>query len=268
MCSKRRCATGCSIVAIPDRGSPATRPSLAAATGRSAEPLAQKQQADHGLRVAAVGDQSFELGERLRHDLDALVVRGLRALVAEPRGQEQVALLVGEAGRQEHTHERLPVRGRLADLLGELALRRLEHALALLVQLAGRQLEQRGLLNRLARLANEVDPLAVVGHDGHRAGMLHDLPLGFLAVVEPEAVHTHPRDAPVERNPTAEPLEGHQRAPAPRTSASVTSSICSSASTVTDSSGSWFRSVPLARLTTGRPAATRAFASLAPPVEM
>ena len=38
-----------------------------------------------------------ELRERHLHDLDALVLVGLGALVVEVRGDEEVALLVGEA---------------------------------------------------------------------------------------------------------------------------------------------------------------------------
>ena len=49
---------------------------------------------------------------------------------------------------------------------------------------------------------------------------------------------------------------------------SFTSSIVSSAHSVTDSSGWWLRSVPLATFSTGRPAAMNAFASLPPPVVM
>ena len=51
-------------------------------------------------------------------------------------------------------------------------------------------------------------------------------------------------------------------------SANVTSSIDSSAATLTRSVGSWLRSVPLARFVTGRPWASRAFASDPPPVTM
>ena len=46
------------------------------------------------------------------------------------------------------------------------------------------------------------------------------------------------------------------------------SSMESSAATVTRSVGSWLCSVPLATLTVGMPAASRTFASDAPPVAM
>ncbi len=49
-------------------------------------------------------------------------------------------------------------------------------------------------------------------------------------------------------------------------SANVTSSMPSSAATATRSSGSWLRSVPLARFVTCRPAAMNALASEPPPV--
>ena len=61
-------------------------------------------------------------------------------------------------------------------------------------------------------------------------------------------------------------LEAHRAASS--TIASVISRIRSSASTVTDSVGSWLRSVPFATFRTGRPAETRALASLPPPVLM
>ena len=86
-------------------------------------------------------------------------------VVAEPGGEEDVALLVGEPGRGEERREVLPVLGGLADLLGELALAALERRLPLLVELAGGQLEQVGIAGRLARLADEPDVLAVVRDD-------------------------------------------------------------------------------------------------------
>ena len=49
-------------------------------------------------------------------------------------------------------------------------------------------------------------------------------------------------------------------------SANATSSIPSSAATLTRSSGSWLRSVPLARFVQCRPAASKALASEPPPV--
>ena len=58
-----------------------------------------------------------------------------------------------------------PLLRALADLLGELALRALERRLALDVELSGRDLEQRRLPDRLARLADQVDDAFVVGDD-------------------------------------------------------------------------------------------------------
>ena len=59
-----------------------------------------------------------------------------------------------------------------------------------------------------------------------------------------------------------------QHSDAASSSASATSSIPSSAATVTPSSGWWLRSVPLARFTQWKPAASSALASDPPPVTM
>ena len=69
-------------------------------------------------------------------------------------------LLVGEARARVEAGQVLPCRGRLADLLAQLPLRRLERLDA--VQLPGGQLEQL-LADHLARLAHQPDPLAVQG---------------------------------------------------------------------------------------------------------
>ena len=121
--------------------------------------------------------------------------------------------------------------------------------------------------HRLARLAHQDDVLAVVREHRHRAGVLDDLAFGLLAVVVAEAVDADLRDPTLPGRAAAGALEAHRR-PASVTIASVTSSIVSSASSVTDSSGWWLRSVPFARLTTGRPDVISALASLPPPVVM
>jgi hypothetical protein len=72
------------------------------------------------------------------------VDRRLLVGVRDPGRQVEEDLLRREAGRRVERAEVLPVLGALADLLGELALGRLERALPLLVELAGRQLEQVG----------------------------------------------------------------------------------------------------------------------------
>ena len=92
-----------------------------------------------------------------------------------PGGEEEVDLLVGEAGRGEERAERLPVGGLLADLLGELALGGLQRVLALLVELAGGDLEQVGDADRLARLADEPELVAVEHDDADRAGVVDEL---------------------------------------------------------------------------------------------
>src|SRR5262245_30921546 len=176
------------MVATPaSSGVPAS--SLAAATRASAaQERAEPEEADERLRVAAVANRLVELGERRLDYLDALVLIGRGAFVVEVRGHEEMAFLVREAGRGVEARQVLPAVRALADLLGELALGGVERALALLVQLARRQLEQGGVVHRLARLPHEVDPVAVVRDHPHRTRVLDDLPLGLLAVVVAEAV--------------------------------------------------------------------------------
>src|SRR5215210_1448281 len=182
-CSKRRAATGCSMVATV-QGSSAAAPALRAATRPSAvQERPQPQEADERLRVAAVADHAVQLGERHLHDLDALVLVCLGALVVEVGGHEDVALLVGEAGRGVEARQVLPRPCALADLLGELALGGVERLLSLLVELSRRQLQQRRVVHRLTRLADQEQRLAVVRDHSHRPRMLDDLPLGLLAVL-------------------------------------------------------------------------------------
>src|SRR6185503_8653140 len=78
----------------------------------------QAGEPDDRLRVGRLGDQLLELGERAHVDVDALVLVHLRPLVdvREPGREEQVDLLVGEAGRGVEAAERLPLGGLLADL--------------------------------------------------------------------------------------------------------------------------------------------------------
>ena len=101
----------------------------------------------------------------------------------------------------------LPVAGGLADLLGQLALRALERALALLVELAGGQLEQVGVADRLARLAHEPDVLAVVGDDRHRAGMRDPLARDLLAVLVAERALVDVDDGALEDGARLQALE-------------------------------------------------------------
>src|SRR5688572_12591740 len=94
-----------------------------------------------------------------------------------------------------------------------------------------------------------------------------DLALDLLAVLVPEAPpHDGEETALVDRL-GAEALEAGAHAVAASSSrTSATSSIPSSAATETRSVASWLRSVPLARLMQGKPAACRALASDPPPV--
>ena len=127
----------------------------------------QPREPDDRLRVGALGDQRLEVRQRADLDVDALVLVHLGALVdvGDAGGEEQVHDLVGEAGRRVEEPERLPLGGLLADLLGELALGGVERLLALLVELAGGDLQQVGHADRLARLADEPQRVAVERDD-------------------------------------------------------------------------------------------------------
>ena len=176
-------------------------------------------------------------------------------------------LLVREARRGEERAERLPVGGLLADLLGELALGGLQRVLALLVQLAGGDLEQVGDADGLARLADEPELLAVEHDDPDGAGVVDELADRLLAVLVAEVAALDVEELALEDRLGAGALEaGAHAAAASSSSVKPTSSIDSSAATETRSVGSWLCSVPLATLTHGMPAASKTFASDAPPV--
>src|SRR3954447_23495410 len=249
-------------------GSPGRGRTPPRATPRSGQPAAQLEQADQRLGVARLVDERVELGQRPRLDVDALVLlrRGLCA--GELGGEVDVTLLVREAGRRVEGREVLPLRRGLADLLGELALRGVERRLALDVELARRQLEQVGRADRLARLAHEVDALAVVRHDPDRALVAHDLARDLLPVLVSEGLRAHREDLALVLRLAVDRLEARGHVAASSSSARATSSMPSSAATETRSVGSWLRSVPLARFTQGRPMASSALASEPPPVAM
>src|ERR1700710_2901679 len=97
---------------------PALDPSNATTLSAAA---AQLEQPDQRLRVAHLVDQGVELGERARLDVDALVLVRLGLGVRQPGREIDDAALVREAGRGVVVVQQLPVLGRLADLLGELA---------------------------------------------------------------------------------------------------------------------------------------------------
>ena len=77
-----------------------------------------------------------------------------------------------------------------------------------------------------------------------------------------EALHRLAAGAGLDDRPAAQ----LQHVAAASSRASATSSIPSSAATLTRSPGSWLRSVPLARFAQEKPAASSALASEAPPV--
>src|SRR5919109_1339125 len=221
-------------------------------------------------RVAGEPALEFEVGEEVEHEvLEALLCEGLldrchqrtdsaAAPTSLDGARRTSAAEVGPKPEEADQGLRIPTAG---DHVVEVY----ERHLHVLVELAGRKLEERLLLNGLARLPDQIEALAIVGHHRHRPGVGDDLAFGLLAVVVAEAVDPDGGDPALPRGLAADALEGHALA---ATSASVTSSIVSRASTVTDSSGWWLLSVPFAMFTTGRPAATKALASLPPPVAM
>ena len=162
--------------------------------------------------------------------------------------------LVGEADRGAVGLQERPARG-LADLLGELALGGLQRRLAVLVQPAGGQLEAVGIVDRLARLAHEPEMLVVERDDRGRAGVRDDLARRPPAVGVAVGVVGDRDDPPGEDGPRRRCARrrGHAaswlRHRVHREREGQTSSIPSSAATLTRSVGSWLRSVPLARLT-------------------
>ena len=129
-----------------------------------------------------------------------------------------------------------------------------------LVQLAGGELEQGVVPHRLARLAHQIDVSPSCATIADRARVLDDLALGLLAVVVAEPVHADAVKPALPDHLSADPLHqslerglGRHERRLPQ-SDTVTSSIVSSASIVTDSSGWWLRSVPFARFTHGQAA--------------
>src|SRR3954467_14688745 len=233
---------------------------------RPSEPPAQLEQPDQGLGVARLVDERVELGQRARLDVDALVLVRLGLRVREVRGEVDVALLIREARRGVEGGEVLPLRPGLADLLRELALGGVERRLALDVELARRQLEQVGGADGLARLAHEGDEIAVAGRGAGRALVPHDLARDLLAVLVAERLRADRDELALVPGLPAGGLEARAHAAASSSKAKATSSMPSSAATETRSVGSWLRSVPLARLTHGSPAASSALASEPPPV--
>src|SRR5919197_2122550 len=142
----------------------------------------QPQQPDQRLGVARGGDRPVEVAQRPADDLDALVVLGLGVLVAQAGRQEDVHGFVHHADRRDGLGDRLPVLGRLADLLGQLALGRIERRLALDVEAAGGALGEIGIVDDLARLAHEEEVRAVVRDHADRPLVANDLALDLLAV--------------------------------------------------------------------------------------
>ena len=139
------------------RAAPRRLPRCKAAFSSPRAGRGARQQRDQRLGVLRLGDHRVELRQRADSTSMRSSSSHLGALVdvREPGGEEEVDLLVGEAGRGVEGAERLPVLGLLADLLGQLALGGLQRRLALDVELAGRDLQQVGDAGRLARLADE-----------------------------------------------------------------------------------------------------------------
>ena len=117
------------------------------------------------LASCDLGDRGVEVGERPADDLDPVRVVRRRALVdvREAGREEDVDLLVGEARRTCRSARAAPsARPACRSPRPARAGRVSSGLLALLVELAGRDLEQVGVADRLARLAHEPDVLVVV----------------------------------------------------------------------------------------------------------
>src|SRR5580765_2199312 len=126
------------------RRSSSTPPIRASATNcdeRSGPVELEPEQADQRLGVADAGDRMVEVVERPGDDLDALVVLGGGVALGEARGVEDVDDLVHDSDRGDVLGDALPALGRLADLLGQLALGGVDRGLPVDVQAAGGQLE-------------------------------------------------------------------------------------------------------------------------------
>src|SRR4051812_5918412 len=245
---------------------------LSGATARSgtAQVIAQPVQRDQGLGIRGLGEDDVEIGKGTEFDIDAFVLLDLGPLVdvGDAGGEEQVDDLVGEARGRVEGAEGVPVPSPLADLLGELTAPGLERVFAFDVELAGGDLQQVGHSDRLARLADEPQPLVVVeDDDADRAGVGDQLTLADLTILVAERVPPDGDELALEQGLGLEALEvGAHATAASSRRVNATSSIESSAATDTRSVGSWLCSVPLATLTVGMPAASNTFASEAPPV--
>src|SRR5439155_5101397 len=108
----------------------------------------------------------------------------------------------------------LPGLGPAADLLGKLAPAGVERRLALLVELAGRDLEHVRVVGRLARLADQPDVALVDGHHADGAGVADDLAGDLLAVGIAIALAVDGHDRALEDPFGRQPLEialAHER---------------------------------------------------------
>ena len=141
----------------------------------------------------------------------------------------------------------LPVPGGLADLLRELALRRVHGRLALDVELAGGQLEQVGLADR-PRAAGAPSTRGSSSHAtiAYGAGMADDLAVDDLAVLVAEAVLAHRRDTALPDRPRADPLEAAAHARS-RSASSASAEPPASADAKNSSSSSIVRPIVLRR---------------------
>src|SRR4051812_42860493 len=244
---------------------------LYGATTGSGEAFPHASERDDGLRILVGREDRVELRERDDLDVDALVLVDLRALVdvGDAGGEEEVDLLVREAGRGEERAERLPVGGLLADLLRQLTLGRGQRVLALFVELARGDLEQVGDADRLARLADEPQLVVIEDDDADGARMGDELANGLLPILVAERGALDGEELPVEDVLGLGALElGAHTAAASSSRVRAMSSIAFRASVLTRSVGSWLFSVPLATFTQGMPAASKTLASEAPPVVM
>src|SRR5690349_12527496 len=113
------------VVPQPARAPAASSARATGALGATLALPGQPEQPNQRLRVVAVGDRLVEPLERPRHDFDPLLLVGLRPGLGEAGGRVDHDPLVREARAGVEARHLAPVLGRLADLLGQLASRRL-----------------------------------------------------------------------------------------------------------------------------------------------
>ncbi len=243
---RRSASSRCNAPCVRRR--PAVRPRRAAARRRPRPDVRAATQADQRLRVGRGGDRTVEVVERpARRPRCARASSGCGGDLAQPGRVEEVHDLVHDPDARDVVEDRLPVRGGLADLLGELAPRGIQRRLTGNVELAGGDLEHVGVRDRLARLAHEPDVQVVMRDDSHSPGVMDDLALDLLAVGVAVAVARHVHDVPLPDGLAREELEPPVLGVGHASSSIVVASTVPAASAAAKNSGSSSSARPIVR---------------------